>query len=235
MKRAVKGQASGSSNGRAHRRAYESPGRRAAAVRTRGAILDAARRLFAERGYTATTVAAIAAAAGVALDTVYAAVGPKPALFRLLIETAISGADHAVPAEERDYVRAIRAEPDPARKLAIFAAATVRIQERMAPLLTVLREAAPAAPELGALWREIGQRRAANMRLLAQDLADAGGLAPGLSVDAAADVIWATNATEFYALLVLERDWAPDRFQHWLADTWRRLLLSHPAGARPRR
>lgn len=235
MKRAVKRQAAGSSNGRADKRAYDSSRRRAAASRTRGGILDAARRLFAERGYTATTVAAIAAAAGVALDTVYAAVGPKPALFRLLIETAVSGEDHAVPAQERDYVRAIRAEPDPTRKLAIFAAATVRIQGRMAPLLTVLREAAPAAPDLAALWHEIGQRRAANMRLLAQDLADAGGLAPGLSVDAAADVIWATNATEFYALLVLERGWASDRFEYWLADTWRRLLLRDAADTSPRR
>ena len=60
-------------------------------------------------------------AAGVALDTVYAAVGAKPVLFRLLVETAIAGTEAPVPALERDYVRAIRAEPDPARKLAIYA------------------------------------------------------------------------------------------------------------------
>jgi hypothetical protein len=146
-------------------------------------------------------------------------------LFRLLIEAAISGRDAAVPAEARDYVRAIRAEPDAGRKLDRYAAAVTRIRARMAPLLTVLREAAPAAPELAALWREVSERRAANMRLLAQDLAATGGLRPDLTLDEVADVIWATNAAEFYALLVLERGWPPARFERWLADAWRRLLL----------
>ena len=94
------------------RRAYDSSSRKEAAKATRQSIFDAARRLFLERGYAGTTMPAIAQAAGVALDTVYATVGKKPTLFRLLIETAISGRDEAVPAEERDYVRAIRAEPD---------------------------------------------------------------------------------------------------------------------------
>jgi hypothetical protein len=174
-------------------------------------------------------MAAIAADAGVALDTVYATVGPKPALFRLLIEAALSGRDEAVPAEARDYVRAIRAEPDAGRKLDRYAAAVADIQPRLAPLLAVLRAAAPAAPELAALWREISERRAANMRLLAHDLAATGALRPELSLDEVADVIWATNAAEFYALLVAERGWTPQRFGRWLADAWRRLLLRHPA------
>jgi AcrR family transcriptional regulator len=93
----------------------------------------------------------IAQAAGIALDTVYAAVGRKPALFALLVETAISGTDVAVAAEERDYVRA---EPDPARKLDIYAAALRRIQERMAPLFRVLQEAAPLDPALGEMWTQ---------------------------------------------------------------------------------
>jgi AcrR family transcriptional regulator len=210
------------------RRPYDARRRREAAARTRGAILAAAGRLFAERGYAATTMAAIAAAAGVALDTVYATVGPKPALFRLLVEAAISGEARAVPAEERDYVRAIRAEPDAGRKLDLYAAAVARIRPRTAPLLAVLRAAAPAHPELAAVWRELGERRAANMRLLARELAAAGGLRPDVPPDEAADVIWATNAAEFYALLVLERGWTPERFGRWLAAAWRRLLLRDP-------
>ena len=96
-----------------------------------------------------------AKAAGVALDTVYATVGKKPALFRLLIEMAISGSDAAVPAEEREYVQAIRAEPDAAKKLRIYAAALCSIQERLAPLFGVLQGAAPIDPELAALWQGI--------------------------------------------------------------------------------
>src|SRR5450432_2463834 len=92
-------------------RVYDSTLRQKAAQATRRAILESARRLFLERDYAGTTMPAIAEAAGVALDTVYAVVGKKPALFRLLVETAISGQDETIPAERRDYVRAIRAEP----------------------------------------------------------------------------------------------------------------------------
>lgn len=206
-------------------RTYHSPARQAAAQRTRHTILDAATRLFVSGGYSATTMAAIADEASVALDTVYASVGAKPVLFRLLIESAISGEDDPVPALERDYVRAIRAEPDPRRKLALYAQAIRRIQERLAPLFSVLREAAPADADLGAVWNEIGERRARNMRLLAAELAETGKLRPDLSVEEAADILWTMNSSEFYVLLVQERKWAPDRFERWLADSWARLLL----------
>jgi len=206
-------------------RHYHALRRRAAAEATRRAILDAATRLFAERGYPATTMGAIAEAAGVALDTVYAAVGPKPILFRLLVETAISGADQPVPALEREYVLAMRAERDPSRKLELYASAIRRIQGRLAPLFRVLQQAAPLHPELAALWDEIAQRRARNMRMLANELAETGQLRPGVAIDEAADVIWATNSPQFYLLLVYERGWAPERYEHWLADAWKQLLL----------
>lgn len=207
------------------KRRYDASRRRRAAADTRLVILAAARHLFLTRGYAATTMPAIAEDADVALDTVYAAIGPKPVLFRELIELAISGQDHPVPAEERDYVKAIRAEPDPRRKLALYAHAVRMIQSRLGPLFQVLREAARGEPELAALWSEISQRRAANMHLFTADLAISGGLRDGVTVDEAADIVWATNAPEFYLLLVEERGWDPDRFERWLADAWSRLLL----------
>jgi AcrR family transcriptional regulator len=210
-------------------RPYHSPRRREQADRTRRAILDAAARLFVERGYVATTMAAVANAAGVALDTVYATVGPKAVLFRLLLESAISGVDRPVPALERDYVRAIQAEPDPARKLAIYARATSRIQERLAPLFQVLQQAATTDADLADLWKEIADRRAANMRLLAADLEAAGGLAPGVSPEEAADVLWSLNSPEFYLLLVGGRGWTLERYERWLGHAWQRLLLGDGA------
>jgi AcrR family transcriptional regulator len=208
-----------------HTRLYDATRRREAAAETRNSVVAAAARLFADRGYTATTMAEIASAAGVALDTVYASVGPKPVLFRHLIETAISGGDHPVPAEARGYVQQIRAEPDAGRKLDLYAQAIREIQERLAPLFRVLRDAAPTDPQLDALWREIGNRRAVNMRLLAAELEATGGLRGDLSVDDAADIIWATNSSEFFLLLVHDRGWDVDRFEQWLARTWKDLLL----------
>src|SRR5260370_40977528 len=104
------------------KRRYDATRRRQAADRTRAAILDAARTLFTERGYAATPMTAIADRAGVAVDTVYASAGRKPELARLLIETAISGTDHAIPARQRDYAHAIQAAPAAHTKIAIYPA-----------------------------------------------------------------------------------------------------------------
>ncbi len=132
-----------------------------------------------ERGYRATTIADIARRAGVHVDTVYALVGRKPVLLRELIEHAISGTDEAIPAERRDYVSAIRSEPDPRRKLAIYARATREIHARLAPLLLALRDASTTEPEARAVWDEISKRRAMNMRELAKELKSVGGIRPG--------------------------------------------------------
>ena len=213
------------SNKSAKKRAYDSTSRREGAQATRQAILGAARDIFLERGYTGTTMPAIAQAAGIALDTVYASVGKKPALFALLVETALSGTDAEIPAEERDYVRAIRAEPSAARKLAIYGAALRKIQGRLAPLFRVLQEAAPLDPALGEMWQGIADRRAKNMKLLAQDLTATGQLRRGLSIEMAADILWSMNSPEYYLLLVEQRGWKPDALEQWLSEAWCRLLL----------
>lgn len=207
-------------------RRYDAGKRREQAERRRQRILEAARELFVERGYPATTMTAVAKRAEVALDTVYASVGSKPALFRELVETAVSGTGHAVPAEQRDYVRAIRAEPDAAGKLRIYANALIAIHARLAPLLSVVQAARFHDPEIAELWDTIADRRAANMRLLAADLGSTGRLRPELTLDEVADIIWATNSAEFYLLLVRERAWDPERFARFLAESWCRVLLN---------
>jgi len=206
------------------KRRYDATGRRQAAARTRSAILDAARELFAERGYSATPMTAIADRARVALDTVYSSVGRKPELARLLIETAISGTGEAVPAEQRDYVQAIRAAPDASSKIAVYAAAVTAIAPRLAPVLAIIQQAVHDEPELARLWNQIAERRAANMRLFVADLASVASLR--LDPDQAADIVWATNSAEMYQLLVGQRGWTPERYERYLADTWHRMLLA---------
>ena len=207
------------------KRGYDATSRRAQSAETRQRIVDTARALLLERGYRATTVAAVANGAGVSLDTVYELVGRKPMLLREVIEQAISGTDRAVVAEERDYVQAMQAEPDPARKLELYAAAMRAIHTRMAPLALALRDASTTESEALEVWQQITGRRAENMRRLAQNLRDAGGLRDDLSIDEAGDILWTTNSPELYVLFVHERGWTPARYEKWLADTWARILL----------
>jgi AcrR family transcriptional regulator len=211
--------------GAASRRRYDARRRREGAARTRRAIADAAQHLFVERGYVGTTMAAIAGEAGVSHETVYASFGPKPALFRHLVERALSGTDEPVPALERDIVRQVRAEPDPGRILEMFAHTVRLLQERVAPLFAVLTDGARVDADLRAFAEELSSRRVGHMRAFVEDLAAKGGLRGDLSVDMAADLIWITNSPEFFLLCVRDRGWSPDLFEQWLADAWKRLLL----------
>ena len=171
------------------RKPYHSPRRAEQAIATRRAVLDAARELFIEHGYAVTTVADIARRARVAVDTVYAAVGRKPALLREVLETAISGSDQAVPAEERDYVARVRAAKGARKKIETYVAALVEIQPRLAPVYLALRDAAVTDPDSAATWREISERRARNMRTFAADLRATGELRTDLSDDDIADIV----------------------------------------------
>lgn len=207
-------------------RPYHAPQRSAQAAATRRAVLDAARALFTTRGYLATPVARIAERAGVAVDTVYAAVGRKPVLLRELVETAISGEDHAVPAPERDYVCAIRAARTAGAKIDAYAAALAAMGPRTAPIFLALRDAAARDAACERLHAEISERRAANMELFAADLRATGELRDDLSDREVADIVWSMNAAEYYLLLVQRRGWSPERYGAFLADAWRRLLLA---------
>jgi AcrR family transcriptional regulator len=207
------------------KRAYDGRRRAARSEATRERVLAAARTTFLDEGYGATTVAAVARVAGVHVDTVYALVGTKSELIGELVERALSGVDRAVPAAERAYVAEIRAATDQRRKLEIYAAATRAMLERVAPLFVVLRDAAGTDAGARDLWRAFADRRARNMRQFVADVAAAGGLRPGLSIDEAADVVWATNSPELFVMLTDERGWPADRYEQWLADAWARLLL----------
>lgn len=210
----------------ARKRRYEAPRRAEQAAATRRAVLGAARELFIRNGYSATTIAEIAQRASVSPDTIYAAVGRKPALLRELVETAISGTEQAVPAEQRDYVQRIGAATGAIDKITIYAHAITAIQQRMAPVFLALRDAAATDTDCAALWSDIARRRAANMRGFAAELRSTGAVRADLSDDQVADIIWSMNAAEYWVLLVRERQWSPEQFATWLADAWTRLLLA---------
>ncbi len=207
-------------------RTYRSVKRAAQAAETRAAVLGAARSLILENGYASTTVTQIAAHAGVNVDTLYATVGRKPDLMRSVVETAISGADRAVPAEERDYVLAILAAESAEEKLRLYADAAAKMGPRTAPVFEALRTAALTDRSCAALYTEITERRAANMRRFAADLRSTGSLREDVSDDQVADIVWSMNSAEYYLLLVRDRGWSSERFGVHLAETWRRLFLA---------
>lgn len=206
-------------------RRYDASRRRQAAALRRRALLEAAAGLFVERGYAATTMSAIAERAGVNVDTLYATVGTKPQLFELLLETALSGVDVAVPVEQRDYVRRIRAEPDARGKLAEYASAVAGFQRQLAPLHQVARSAAAVDGELVRQWDAMLRRRASNIHLLIDDLATTGRLRHGLARKQAADTVTAVASPEVYVTLTDLCGWDTACYETWLADTLTRLLL----------
>jgi AcrR family transcriptional regulator len=205
-------------------RRYESPRRREQAAATRQAILEAAERLFVDRGYAGTPVAAIAEEARVALKTVYAVFGTKTEVLRGLWNFRLRGDQEPAPMAERPWFREIVGEPDPGRRLALVARNSRLVKERTAEVMEIVRQAAPADPQIGALWERF-QRELyeIGMRGIAKTLARDGALAVDLTT--ATDILWTFNHPDVYQLLVRQRRWSPKRYERWLAAALREQLL----------
>ena len=206
------------------RRRYDSRGRQDQAGRSRWAMLQAARRLFLDRGYAATTMPAIAAAAGVSVQSVYKAFGNKPALLKAVFDVAIAGDDEPVPVLQREALGRVRAEPDPYRKLSLYGEFVAEVTPRHVPI-QLLARAAAADPEAAGVWDQLRAERLAGLTLFARALHQDGHLRPGVSVDEARDLLWTYNSPELYELLVLQRGWTPQRYGRWLADALTAALL----------
>jgi AcrR family transcriptional regulator len=209
------------------RRRYHSQRRQAQAAQTRRDILTAAHQLFLEKGYAGTTLAAIAQAAGVVVETIYRAFGSKAALFKTVVEAAVAGGgDRAErPPDQRPAIQAVINETNPRRQLQLYAATQPGIHARIGPLFRVLAGAAAAEPDLAEVARQLEAQRLDGMGRFAQLLADRGALRPDLSVQEARDLLWTLNAHPVHDLLVTQRGWPPERYRDWLADTLARTLL----------
>ena len=161
------------------RRRYDSSGRRERAQQTRDQITDIARELFLSDGYTDTTVAAIAAAAHVSVETIYKGFGGKPGLVGAIIDKGLAG-EGPVPAEQRsDHVR--DTEPDPRRILAAWGSFTAELAPRVVPIFLLARDAAAGDPEVAATLKQISAARLERMTVNARGLASAGHPRPGIT------------------------------------------------------
>jgi len=206
-------------------RRYDSPRRSQQAAATRGEILAAALRLFEQRGYTATSMAAIAAEAGVALKTVYLAFQTKRGLLLALWHLLLRGDEEPAPVGERPWFREVIDEPDPERLLRLNARNSRIVKERAGTLLEILRCAASADAELDALWTRIQAEFYDNQRSLVEILQKNNALRSGLDVDRGADILWTLNHPDLYRLLVGDRGWTPELYEEWLGDAFCSQLL----------
>jgi AcrR family transcriptional regulator len=212
------------------KRTYNSPRRREQAAATRREILAAARRLFLKQGYSATTMAAIATEAGVALKTVYLAFETKNGVLRTLWNVTLRGDDGDVPVAEQAWYRETLDEPDPVRQLQLNARNSRRGKERVAAVGEMIRAGASAGdPELVELWGRIQQQYYENQHTIAESLAAKKALA--LDVDRAADILWTINHPNTWQLLVGERSWTADQYEQWAVDLACRELLRRGAGS----
>ncbi|PUA80348.1 TetR/AcrR family transcriptional regulator [Nocardioides currus] len=207
------------------KRQYRSVVRSERAAATRRSVLAAAQLLFTDVGYAQTSVADVAERAGVSVDTVYTSVGRKPHLLLAVLDMTLGSATEPVPAEQRDYVVAIREADGAHAKIGVYAAALGRLMPRVVPLLEALAEAAATDEECARMRDLIADRRAANMRLFAADLRVTGELRADLSDDDVGDLVWATNSPQYFALL-RQRGWSATAYADHLADLWARLLLA---------
>jgi TetR/AcrR family transcriptional regulator, regulator of autoinduction and epiphytic fitness len=222
------------------KRPYQSTLRGAQAQSTREAVIGAAARLFAERGYAATSIEDIAGAAGVSRATVFTSVGGKAKLLKTALDVAIVGDDEPVALPERPRSKAIRAEPDPRKYLALYAELVTEMDGRLAGIHEAVRGAAGVDPDARALWEtHLAQHRQGAANVIA-DLNRKGGIRPGLDPESAADIVWLLGPGTYH-MLVSRRGWSPKRFQAWLTETFISQLLpaerpgSHGAVSKKRR
>jgi AcrR family transcriptional regulator len=192
---------------------------------TRRRITECARQLFLQQGYAAATLDQIAARAGVAVQTVYFHFANKRTVLKEVMDVLAAGDDAPVPLLDRPWVQQVRDEPDPRRALGTWLRNSRLIYGRVAPMLSIVRDAAGTDPEMAHQWQTNQHQRYLAHRALAEILAAKNALRPGLTVQNAADIIFTLASPEVYLLLTAERGWSPAQWQNWLTATLAQAIL----------
>ena len=201
------------------KRRYDASRRREAATRTRDRMLDAARRRFAEHGYVATTVEAIAETAGVSPQTFYTAFGSKRGVLFALLDNMPAAADPAGLAAD------LASAPDAAGQLAVLVDFRLRLYAGSLDVLTAVRAASAQDPDVAAAWKEGEDRRRRNQQKLLSSWQARGAFRQGITRRRADDVLWALTGPDVYRLFVVERRWSRETLREWLVDAIARELF----------
>ena len=206
-------------------RKAEFPRRRARARETRRRILEAARTLFVERGYVATTIEAVAERAGVSPETIYATFHNKRSILAEVVDVAIAGGPDAPPILDQGWVDELRTTPELRDRVRILAGHGRAILEGRSDVDEVVRAAAASDPEIATLRDRGRADRYAGQRVLLRMTLGPEGTGRAVDPETAADILYAIGSPEVFRLLVVDRGWSGDRFERWYGDTIERLLL----------
>jgi AcrR family transcriptional regulator len=206
------------------KRRYDNSRRLAQARATRRKVIEAAKRLFTEHGYPATTIEAIAESADTPLPTVYRLFGSKRALLAAVLDISFGGDDQPISFAERPAVRAALAERDPVKMVNAFARIVRELMERSSAIQHVLATAAQVDADAAGLLAEIQRQRHTGQSRIVTALAARGALDPDLDKTEAADIAYALLSPDMHRILTLERGWPADRYERWIARSLGALL-----------
>ncbi len=207
------------------KRAYDATRRLEGARQSRRTVLDAAQRLFLERGFAAATMVDVADASGVSTKNIYKVFGNKVGLAKAVFDLAIAGDDEPIPMVDRSSLMKVRQEPHPRRKLMLYGEHLASVAPRHVPLQLVILDAAANDPEAAKVWDQLQAERLRGMTMFANSLAAEGHLRDDVSATEARDVLWTYNSAELYRLLVIERRWSAKRYGRWIAAALTAALL----------
>lgn len=207
------------------KRRYDASNRERQAADTQLRIVRAARTLFLRDGYVATTMPAIAAEAGVAVQTVYASTHAKREILQRILDLAVSGEDEQVPVVASSRWMELDRETDAAAKIALFARLHTEICQREADVFAIMSDAAGADPEVRAIMHENAQRRYQDQLALARSLRQHHRLRDSVTTSHAADIIWTLASERTYLALVHERNWTPHQYAQWLTTQLSSALI----------
>lgn len=206
------------------KRPYDNTRRQAQVRATRHRIIEAARVLFIERGYPATTLEAIADAADTSLPTLYRLFASKPALLKFVLDVSFGGDDEPIAFGDRPEVRKARAESDPGAMVSAFARLGREFMERSSAIMNVLATAAQVDPDASQLMEEIRRQRHAGQSRIVAALAALGALDPDLGFSSAVDMTYLCLSPDAHRILTVERGWTADQYEQWLVRSLGLLL-----------
>lgn len=211
---------------KAVKRPYDNRRRLAQVRATRLRVIEAAKGLFIENGYPATTLESVADAADVPLPTLYRLFGSKRTLLTAVLDTSFVGDDEPIAFVDRQAVQSALSEPDPKKMLDALARIGREFMDRSSAILHVLASAAQVDNEAAGVLAEIRRQRHTGQSRIVAALLDRGALDPSLKPAEAADFVYLLWSPDAHWILTVERGWTPEQYEAWLSRSLHRTLLA---------